>query len=74
MRLTSVNCLWCHLCLGACVVLSICLFVDACLGAVGVEVAVVVHSRLESISLPAENIITMCSRATVEKISRHVKS
>jgi hypothetical protein len=29
---------------------------------------------LESISLPAENIITMRSRATVEKISRHIKS
>jgi hypothetical protein len=55
--------------LGACVVLSGGLLVNARLGAIAVEVAAVVHCELESVALPSENIITVCCGTTTEKLA-----
>lgn len=64
VELTSVNCLWCLLLLGACIVLIGRLGMNACCRTILVEVAVLVHSQLESVVLPAEDVVTMCCRAT----------
>jgi hypothetical protein len=63
-ELTSVDSLNGLLLLGACVVLSGLLGLESGLGAVDIEVAVVVHSLLERVSLPAEDVVTVSSRAT----------
>lgn len=61
---TSVDLLRCLLLLGACAVLGVGLGGEAGLGAVLVEVAVVVHGLLERVALPAEDVITVGGGAT----------
>ena len=63
-KLTAINGLWSHLGLGARIVDLRLLVVDTSLCAVLVEVAVVVHSLLEGVVLPAEDVVTVGSRTT----------
>jgi hypothetical protein len=62
--LTAVNLFGGLLLLLASVVLSGLLDSETGLGASGVEIAVVVHSLLERVTFPTEDVVAVCSRAT----------
>jgi len=65
MKLTAIDILGSLLGLGAGAVLRLGLGGDAGLGAVGVEVALVVHGLLECVALPAEDVVAVGGSATV---------
>jgi hypothetical protein len=64
-KLTAVDILGSLLGHGAGAVLRLGLGGDAGLGAVGVEVALVVHGLLERVALPAEDVVAVGGGATV---------
>ena len=68
-RLTAVDGLGRLLLDGASVVLGGLLGCEAGRRAVAVEVAAVVHGPLESVTLPAEDVVTMGGRATGPLVS-----
>ena len=63
-KLTAINGLRSHLGLGARIVDFWLLGVDTSLSTVDVEIAVVVHSLLEGVVLPAEDVVTVGGRTT----------
>jgi hypothetical protein len=64
VTLTAVDVLRSLLLLLASIVLSGLLDGKTSLGASSVEIAAVVHCLLEGVGFPAEDVVTMCSRAT----------
>ena len=73
MVLTAVNILGSLLLLLARIVLRRLLDGETSLGASGVEVAVVVHSLLEGVAFPTEDVVTMRGRATEGRSQRCVR-
>jgi hypothetical protein len=69
LQFTSIDGLWCHLLLGACVILSRSLLVDSCLRTIFVEFAGIVHRQLRVVVLPAEDVIAMCCSSANEMLA-----
>jgi len=67
--LTSVDWFWCLLIFRARIVFSRCLGMDPGGGAVFVEVALLVHRFLESLVLPAKDVITVGGGTTESYVS-----
>lgn len=65
VSLTAIDRLLGLLRLSAGIVRSSCLGLEASLGAVGVEVAVVVHGELQGVALPAEDVVTVGGRTSI---------